>query len=226
MNEELAQFPYFTGKMLKAFLHKNQPSTTITRWKDKFIQIEKGKYTVHQNPFIYASIIIRPSYISFRSALYFYQLTNQIPIRIEVMTPRYKQNTNELIFYTSKHIFGYEKTVVDTFDIFIATKEKLLLDCLLYPKAGVMIDELDLLLKESLDLGRIVEYLKKINKLSLIKKCGYLLETQNMHIYEYFKQQIKEDKNYILLNSNKKKGKNINHKWRLYDNENRTSTNS
>lgn len=218
MKEELEMFPYFTGKMLKAFLHKNYHSTTITRWKNKLIQIEKGKYTVHQNPLVYASSIITPSYISFRSALYYYQLTNQIPIKTQVITHRYKQDTKELLFYTSKYMFGYEKKSIDNFDLFIATKEKLLVDCLLYPKAGIAIDELTQLLKESLHTQTIIEYLKKIDNLSLIKRCGYLLEAHNTDIYKHFKDAIKRDTNYILLNPYQKKGKKINQKWRLYVN--------
>ena len=183
--EELEKFPYFTGKMLKAFINNNYPSTTITRWKGKINKIEKGKYTIHNNSLIYATVIVTPSYCSFRSALYYYQLTEQIPVRVQVAVKKRKRSNEKIQFIRikEKDFFGYKRVRIQDFDFFIAEKEKLLLDCLLYPHAGVMPDELLGLLSEDLDKDKIIDYLEKINNINVIKRAGYLLEKSDIKIF-------------------------------------------
>lgn len=217
--EKLEQFPYFTNKMLKAFLKINYPEVYISRWKKQLITIEKGKYTVHENPLIYATTIITPSYASFRTALNYYQLTNQIPLKTQIIANKYKKNTNLIDFTYSKYMFGYEKIKIDEFDLFIANKEKLIIDCILYPNKGVYASELTELLKEQLDLKKIVKYLKKIRNITLTKRVGYLLETQNKKIYGFFKKDIIKDNNYPKLNPLLNKTNKINSKWKLNINE-------
>lgn len=218
---ELKKFPYFTGKMLNAFYKNKYPSISITRWlkHDKIKKIEKGKYTLHENPLIYATTLCSPSYCSLRSALSYYQLTNQIPIKIQVMTKKQKKSILEIDFITTPYMFGYKKEHIEGFDVFIAEKEKLLIDCVLYPKEGIMPNELQELLKEDLDLEKIADYLLRINNLNLIKRVGYLLEKNDKHIYSYFKKKLSESTNYPLLNPLLPKSKFTDAKWRLTINE-------
>lgn len=213
--EKLEQYPFFTGKMLKAFLNKNHPSVTLVRWKHKIKKIEKGKYTIQKNVLTYATTLVIPSYCSFRSALSYYQLTNQLPIKVQVVIKKRKKDLEEIEFIKSKYMFGYVKKRIDEFDFFIAEKEKLLIDCLLYKEAGVFIDELEYLLKEDLDINKIINYLKKINNLNLIKRVGYLLEQNNKFIYNYFSSEIRNNTNYPKLQELNKKSNKINKKWRL-----------
>lgn len=214
----LDQFPYFTGKMLKAFYHDNYPSTTLVRWmkKSNIRQIEKGKYTLHEDPRMYATTLITPSYCSFRSALYYYQLTNQIPLKLQLVVKKRKKDLDDITFIASKHVFGYRKELFGGFDFFIAEKEKLLLDCLEKPQEGVSIDELQLLLQEKLDQKKIIFYLKKINSVVLIKRTGYLLEKNcGINIYESFKKELEENKNYPKLNQLLPRTYQISNKWRI-----------
>ncbi|MCD4759604.1 hypothetical protein K8R33_01815 [archaeon] len=219
--EKLKQFPYFTGKMLKGFLKKKYPSTTIVRWKNKITKIEKGKYTVQTNPLTYATIIITPSYTSFRTALHHYKLTNQIPIKIQIATTKRKKELKEIEFITinKKSMFGYKKYKIENLEFFIAEKEKLLLDCLQYPKAGVMPNELTELIKEPLEKEKIINYLKKINNLNLIKKTGFLLNKTGINIYKEFKKEIIENNNYPLLNPLLPKTEKTNKRWKININE-------
>lgn len=214
--EELKKFPYFTAKTLKAFFNKKNPEVTITRWKKKLITIEKGKYTLHSNPLIYATIIETPSYLSFRSALHLYQLTNQIPLKAQVICKKQKKSTKKIDFFQSKYIFGFEKIKIEGFEVFIAKKEKLLLDCVLYPRAGVFEDELKELLKEKLNISQLKKYLKKINNKTLTKKIGCLLEKNNYKLTDFFEKELITDKNYSYLNPFNKKNNKLNKKWKLY----------
>jgi predicted transcriptional regulator of viral defense system len=215
----LQQYPFITNKILRAFLHKNHPEVTLTRWKPQLKTIEKGKYTVHENVLIYATVLVIPSYLSFLSALSYYGLTTQIPLQAQVMVAKQKRNLQTITFTTTKYFFGYTRTPIEGFDLFIAEKEKLIIDCLLYQEQGVSVRELLKIGKEDIERKKIITYLKKINKLSLIKKTGYLLEKKNIDIYPVFEKQITNNKNYPLLNSQLPAKNNINTKWRLDINE-------
>ncbi|MFW6009494.1 MAG: type IV toxin-antitoxin system AbiEi family antitoxin domain-containing protein [archaeon] len=211
--------PFFTNEDLEAFTHKNHSYVLLTKLKktNKIIQIEKGKYTLHDDPLIYASNIVYPSYISGLSALYYYGLTTQIPIKVIVLTKDVKRNNKYINFIqiSNELFFGYEKKQYKNFEIFIANKEKLLIDSIYFQKLATSITDLEPLLREKLNKDSITNYLKKINNISLIKRVGYLLEKQNIDIYDEFKSKILKDKNYIKLEQNLPKTKNSNSKWRI-----------
>lgn len=216
---QLQKFPYITSKMLRAFLHEKHPEVTISRYKEKLITIEKGKYTVHENVLTYATTIITPSYLSFRSALSYYGYTTQIPLQAQVMTTKQKRDLPTITFTTTKHLFGYKRTQVEGFDLFIAEKEKLILDCLLYQEQGVSLGELLNFAKRDLNKNKIITYLKKIGNLNLIKRTGVLLENYNIDIYPEFETQIKNNNNYPQLNTQLPAKKNTDTKWRININE-------
>ncbi len=217
--DQLRQFPYVTGKMLKAFLGKKNPETTQKKKKKYLIVIEKGKYTLQTNPLSYATTLVSPSYCSYRSALSYYQLTNQIPLKVQVAIRKYKRPLHEIEFIQTKYLFGYTRTTLGDFDLFIAEKEKLLLDCLMHPVAGVMPSELSELLKKPLSYEKLKQYLLKIDDLNLIKRAGFLLEKAGIDIYPIFKQRIQQSKNYPRLTTLLPKTNDINSRWRLNINE-------
>lgn len=220
--DQLVRFPFFTGKMLSAFLGKNNPSITLTRWKHNLITLEKGKYTVHTNPLVYATVVVVPSYCSFRSALQYYGLTNQIPLAVQVVCVQRKRSVKHVAFIqvSKKVFFGYRKELVEGFDFFIAEKEKLLLDCLLYPRAGVAVNELVELLKEPLEKKKLVDYLRIIGNVSLIKRVGYLLDIfSGIDIFTEFEQEIAPNRNYPKLNALLPKSSVTDKKWKLLVND-------
>lgn len=102
-------------------------------------EVEKGRYTCHTDPFLIASRIVWPAYISGWAALQFYHLTEQLPTTIEVMTTRprkqrmleFRNVKIEFSRLSTAHFFGYEKIVYRKIPIFIGGKEKALLDALL-----------------------------------------------------------------------------------------------
>ncbi|MCH8520290.1 MAG: hypothetical protein LAT82_06065 [Nanoarchaeota archaeon] len=210
---------YFTNKDFEAFTHKKNSHVLLTNLKNNntIIQIERGKYTLHEDPLIYASHIIYPSYISGISALYYYKLTTQIPLKTLVLTKEVKRNNSHITFIKSPKtlFFGYTKKIYKKFEIFIVTKEKLLIDSIYFQKLGVSISDLDNLLQEQLDTTLIISYLKQINNISLIKRVGYLLEQHNMNIHNSFKKVLEQDSNYIKLEQNLPKKQAINSKWKL-----------
>lgn len=211
--------PVFTHQDLEAFSKKNHGFVLLTNLKkqNKIIQIEKGKYTLYSDPLIFASNIIIPSYIGGLSALNYYNLTTQIPLKVLVLTKEVKRDNKHVkfVYIPEKYFFGFEKIKYKDFEIFMVNKEKLLIDSVYFQKLGVSISDLDYLLKEDLNKELLVEYLKKFENLSLIKRVGFLLEENNILLYDEFSEIIKKDKNYIKLDINLPKSSNLSSKWRL-----------
>ena len=207
------KFAYFTGKQLQAFLNKSHSEVILTRLnkEKKIIKIEKGKYTFHEDDLIYATVIVTPSYLSGLSALNYYGFTTQNPIRHSIITTIQKKSLEKLDFVKVKkeYFFGFDRINYKNFDLFIAKPEKL------FQNLGVSISDLEELLKSKLDKMLIIDYLKKIGNLSLIKRIGYLLEKEGIDIYEQFKKELRKDRNYIKLNITLDKTQIRLTKWRI-----------
>ncbi len=142
IRKALLDYPVFTVKDLASLLNKKIDYAYLQayRWKkEKLIhEIEKGKYTSEKDPFLISSWIVWPSYISGWAALHYYHLTEQLPFTIQVMTTRRRNKRTinygnaKLEFSTVKPYFfcGFQKVVYQQHEIFIAEKEKALVDAL------------------------------------------------------------------------------------------------
>ena len=203
-----------------AYCNQNYAKQILNRLKKKKLikQITKNRYTTKDNIFIIASNITFPSYISFWSAASFLGYTEQIVNTIQVATTRKTKPINfegyKIKFIPIKnYFFGYKKISANEGDIFIAEDEKLVIDCLLRQKELGNMDEIENIVENAkISKEKIIEYLKKINKQSLTKRAGFLLEKKkSIDIYKEFNL----DNNYILLNPASKKWKCINTKWKL-----------
>lgn len=193
--------------------------------KELIQEVERGKYIISQHPFITASNLIFPSYISFLSAYSYYQITTQIPRIIQVVTLCSKKSL-ELENYTIKFIklparklFGYHKESFMEKEIFIAEKEKAIIDSLYLPKYCPL-DETKAALEVKLDINKLISYALKMNSKVLLKRLGYLLELKNIDIHKRVQKYL--NKRYDPLNPfqkklKKKPGKS--EKWRLIINE-------
>ena len=59
--------------------------------KNVLFEVEKGKYTISEDPFEIASNLVFPSYISFISAYSIYGLTTQTPLEIQIVSLKSKK---------------------------------------------------------------------------------------------------------------------------------------
>lgn len=177
--------------------------------KKELKRVERGKYTVHEDPLIYATHIETPSFFSYWTALRYYNLTTQEPSRLQVMTRKNRKNLAKIEFHSSTRIFGYRKHQYKGFEIFVADKERLLLDCL--SRKIVPVDELTELLEE-VDGEKMIGYTKKFENKALSKRVGYLLEEfgENM-------EQLQEfiDHNYTVLDLSKPEEGEKNPRWKV-----------
>ena len=226
--ENLKRYAIFDARILNYFINKSREYVNLYNYRlrrsFKIYRIEKNRYTVYNDPFLVASLVTWPSYISCWSALSFHKMTEQVPQTIQVVTVKDKKPIG--FFYTKIHFikikkenfFGFEKINYNNFEIFIADKEKTLIDCLLLKK--VSLSEIKDILNENikiLNINKIIKYLKILNNSSLTKRLGFLLENLGYKVHKKLKNYI--DLTYTLLNySRPNKGKK-NEKWRLILND-------
>ncbi len=215
--KKLENYPLFTEKDLAKIINKSPKyvKTLLYRLnKQDFIKrIERGKYTLYNDPLIFSTYIMIPSYLSLWTAFRYYNWIQQQPFEIFVVSHINKksirfQNT-KIMFFKTKHIFGYKKERYSDFDIFIAEKEKAIIDALLFHLP--IEDIINALEDKEIDFIKLAEYSKRTKNISLIKRLGYILEKKKNNSCG-----LKAlDNNYIPLDYLKKKKGKKDSKWKL-----------
>lgn len=100
-------------------------------------------------------------------------------------------------------------------EVFIADKEKAIVDALYLPKYCPL-DETYAALEE-VDITKVVSYALRMRSKVLLKRLGYLLELRGVDIYTQVKKQLNQ--RYDLLNPFHKRRKQKSKKWKLIINE-------
>ena len=157
-------------------------------------RIEKGKYMIVpfyakkgwlEHPFVIASNLIKNYYISYRTALAHYGLTEQIPVYIYIATTERKNKSEyklqnyifKFIRINKKKFFGFKSISISNKEVFIAEKEKVIIDCLDKEKyAGTIIEVVKALNNKDINVNKLKKYAINMNNYSLIRRLGYLLE--------------------------------------------------
>ncbi len=218
----LEKYPLFTFNEFVRITGKgvNYCRTHLYRLKKEklLFELEKGKYTVHENPLLFASLITTPSYISFWTALRFYNLTDQLPMQIMIASKKSKKAvhflTTTITFHKLRYFWGYAKTRYEQFDIFIAEPEKCLLDSLL--TGTVPLHEIAKAIDSAeINLEQLKAFAIRTKNKSLLKRLGFLLEQKGLSAEELLKHI---DYNYIPLDLHHKKQGEKNKKWRIINN--------
>jgi len=186
---ELSKYPVFDNRKVRALTGKSRGYVKlfIYRWKKEGLikEIERDKYTVHEDPLLIASNLTWPSYISGWAALRYHNLTEQLPTVIHVVTTRGRKRRKlefggaQVVFIRVKprSFFGFEKIQLGGFDVFMAEPEKALVDSALLRQASFSeVAEVTRNNFKSLDFGKLVDHLLKIENGALARRFGYLLE--------------------------------------------------
>ncbi len=193
--------------------------------KKRILTIEKNKYTLCKDPWIVASNIVWPSYITGWAALRYHNLTEQLPNTIEVITSS-KRKKRKLFFQgmkikmittTPALMFGFNKLSKEEKEIFVAEPEKALLDAALFK--SMSFSEIREIIKYNitrLQTGKIVHYLLKIGNKSLIKRFGFTLDSAGKDYYKRLRTHL--DRNYVLLDYSLPRRGKKNEKWRIINN--------
>lgn len=213
---DLVKLTGYSKSYLKVYLFR-------LKQKSQIIEVERGKYALSQPTFVTASNLLFPSYISFLSAFSYYQLTNQMPLTIYVVASASKKSIKldkyKVVFvkFPSSKIFGYHKERLMGKEVFIAEKEKAIVDSLYLPKY-CPVDEAYTALEADLDLNKLISYARRMNSIVLLKRLGYLLELRGIDIWGMVRKKL--NIRYDLLNpalGRKESKKSL--KWRLIINE-------
>ncbi|MBI4980278.1 hypothetical protein HZC30_01825 [Candidatus Woesearchaeota archaeon] len=227
--EQLKPYPVFDLIKVARKLKTNQRYLRlfVHRLKQKkvILSIEKNKYTMCKDPWVVASNITWPSYISGWAALRHHNLTEQLPNLIEVVTSK-KRRKRELSFQgmsfkfiTTKPalMFGFTKNIREEKELFMAEPEKALLDAALFKM--ISFSEIRDIIRSNfprLRREKLVSYLLKAGNKSLIKRFGYILDQAGKDYYARLQKYI--DHNYIPLDYSLPVRGKKNLKWRIIDN--------
>jgi len=225
--EETKRYPTFNLALFSSILNKDRPYARVYlhRLKERRLisQLQRDVYTSQDDPFCIASCIIWPSYISLWSALRHYNLTEQNPHAIFVVTPRKKRKTTILfkktaiIFKYLKpcYFFGYTKEYLNGFDLFIAEPEKALIDAVLLK--AVSLSEVFSILKENkttFDDKKLLKYTKQTKNNCLNKRMGWMLEQISVDVHNI----LPVNTTYIPLDYTKPRTGRKNTRWKIIEN--------
>lgn len=191
--------------------------------KERIIRLSKDRYMLipiqahhgwSEHPFIIVNelFVKKNYYIGNISALHYYGLIEQIPSKVFVYSPT-RQGTKKILDFeimfkriNRKYLFGIKKIKVDKHDVNIGSKEKIIIDCL---REGWDLKIIKSFIKK-LDQKKLIEYAVKINKISIIRKLGYLLDCIGFSSDKLLKISNKH-KSYSGV-----KTQNLIKKWKLY----------
>ena len=225
----------FTSKEAEAITGSpNRASRLLLGLKKKnwIDEIEKGKYIllVLKGPesvdsLEIASHILTPSYVSFWSALRFYDLTDQLPRTVFVAATRSKPALGlsrfsvRFVYLPPSRFFGYKKISSDNKEIFIAEKEKAIVDSLYLPRWSGGVGEVSRAISEgNFNTKKLIDYAIRMNSKSLLGRLGYLFERKGVDPYKYLGPHLGDA--YVRLDPRGGLHGKTDSKWRLLINNN------
>lgn len=186
--------------------------------KNLLFAVEKNKFSVTDDPFIAASQLISPAYLSLTTAFYLYNLLPQVIDRIDVLTSRKKKEAVLFGMKTSfrmlspSRMFGYRKIKKGGSYLMLADIEKAIIDGVYFQKYCPLHSILPALAKAN--ITKLEEYARRFAHEGVLRRLGYLLDFAG--VAHHLKR--KSNQVYKLNPASKKKGT-FNKKWFLYVNE-------
>jgi predicted transcriptional regulator of viral defense system len=207
----------------KRILKTSTPSVwnVIYRLKKKgrIEEIEKGKYLLiparaglegywSEIPNLMVPYIIDVYYIGFWTALNYWGMTEQVPNVVFVATTQRKKDLDygdtrfEFITLSKKRFFGFveEKAARGTFNI--SSREKTIIDCMLYPKYCGGLDEAIKGIwnaRKELDFVKLLEYSKRLGVSVVTRRICYALELLGMEEELCPEKTLGRSKGYMWL---------------------------
>ncbi len=161
--------------------------------KGRVERIKKGVYILipfrqklwSQHEFAAVPFFAKAYYVSFWSAMRFWNLTEQLPRKVftAVKTPiksRVFQNLEfQFIALSPRYFFGFTEIEIESTKVNIATKEKAILDCLMHPEYCGGIGEVAKAIKfywKEIDWKEMKKHLAKIKNSAVERRLFYCLD--------------------------------------------------
>lgn len=185
---------------------------------------ERGasSYTIHS--FVIGSVLVRPYYVGYWSALNHHGLTDQTPPAVYVATTRPKNSRKildiEFRFVTirKRKMFGIMEIELEKRKVRISSPEKTIVDCLDHPEHSGGIEEVAKALyfaRERIDFKKLVRFAKKIGNNAVIKRLGYLSETLKLERCLRLLSKARLKTGYSLLDPTLPRHGRIIERWKL-----------
>ncbi len=164
----------------------------LSRWVEqgKLIKLKRGYYVINKpytdkfpSQFLIGNTINFPSYVSLESALSHYSLIPEyVPTIMSVTTARPQIIKNQLGVFIYRHIkkplfFGYKKIDIEGEKVFVAEREKALIDLFyLNDTSENYIKELRLQNLETIDMEKLKDYAISTGKRKIAKAVSMIEE--------------------------------------------------
>ncbi|MBS3056382.1 MAG: hypothetical protein J4473_03030 [Candidatus Aenigmarchaeota archaeon] len=195
------------------------------REKNIITRIKRNKYVitedVQKNIYKISTSVFSPSYISFWTALSFYNFTEQHVKAIQVVSTRQYKNIkiNGFLLEPSKFrpekFYGYH--VIE--GVIIAEKEKALIDSFFMMEKCGGFDEIVKCLKNSwkeIEQEKFFDYLTQFGSKSCVSRVGYIIENSGLKTeYSFRNLEQYKSETFVKLNPANKKSGNYNKKWSI-----------
>jgi predicted transcriptional regulator of viral defense system len=191
------------------------------RMKEKglLLPIHRGIYSITEDPFVIASQMEQPAYLSFSTAMYIHGRYSQVINDLFVSTSGRTRRVSFLgykchfVHFDGKMMFGFRREAKSNSFVMIADLEKAVIDCLDNTKY-LPISDCFTALKEGFDKKRLEEYAISTGSEAILRRTGFLIES----LGEDTALSPSTKTVYTLNPSLKRKGS-FDPKWKLYVNE-------
>ena len=227
--EELAKLrsPVFTKGDIRKIAGLGDPYLKVSLNRlvksGRILRVERGKYALTDNPYLVASNLIYPSYVSFLSAFAYRGLTSQIIREIQVVSSRRKRGLEfsgfRIVFikFSPVRVFGFVREELEGKYLFVAEVEKAVIDSLYLPKYCPISEVLGVVREADVDDRKLVSYAIRMRSNVTLKRLGYILELAGEDIYTQIGSLL--NRKYDPLNPLLPRTGKKNKKWRLIVNE-------
>ena len=135
--------------------------------------------------FVIGSLLTKPYYIGYWSALNYYGFTQQTPSRVYIATTRTKPLRRvinvecKFVTLVPHKMFGIETVILDDHPVRISSPEKTFVDCIDHPEHAGGIDEVAQALyfcSNEINLTTLANLALEMRNTAIIKRLGYLSE--------------------------------------------------
>ena len=178
--------PLFTVRDIAALTHneRNYARLLASRLVGKGLaRVERDRYAVAgEDPFVVASALQFPSYVSFLSAYSYYGETTQSLREVFVAARRQRAPLEyagfrlRFVRLSPRRFFGYGKRRAGRKYLFMADLEKALVDGLCLPEYAPPSETFQVLERGHYDLGKFAGYVTRMGSAAVLARAGYLCE--------------------------------------------------
>ncbi len=185
---------------------------------------ENGADSYALHSFVIGSLLTKPYYIGYWSALNYHGLTEQTPASVYIAVKKPKNSRTILdvryVFVTIKprKMFGTQEIEIEKRKIMISSVEKTIADCLDHPEHCNGTEEIAKSIyfsKDEINMDALVDCAKKIGNTAVIKRLGYLCETFGWNNYLQLLSDIKLKSGYSMLDPTREKTGRIVERWKI-----------